>query len=57
MLFFRGCFEDFVLVFFFMLFFMRGGGDNYFLRKIKTSVAFGFMYDILYSIVLHFIKV
>lgn len=58
LLFFRGCFEDFVLVFFFQFFFfLGGGGDNYFLRKIKTSVAFGFMYDILYSIVLHFIKV
>lgn len=58
LLFFRGCFEEFVLVFYFQfIFFGGGGGDNYFLPKIKTSVAFGFMYDILYSIVLHFIKV
>lgn len=61
LLFFRGCFEEFVLVFFSIYLFIfwggGGGGDNYFLRKIKTSVAFGFMYDIQYSIVLHFIKV
>lgn len=55
---FWGFFEEFVLVFFFQFIFFWGGeGDNYFLRKIKTSVAFGFMNDILYSIVLHFINV